>query len=180
MDVTRETLLQRFVRDRGHYLGFLRVLCRNDELAEELFQELSVVVIEKINTFDASRDLGAWVRGIARNLFAKACRDKRQKDLRENTHDPALLEAIERAYNSRSSAEEDTARERVVRLKACLEKLPQNVRQLLSDRYESHSSSKQLAELHNRSISAIETTLSRVRATLLQCVQRHSGADSAL
>jgi len=177
MAVLPDAFLQRFVRDRGHYLGFLRVICRDDELAEELFQELSIVVIEKIYTFDASRDFGVWVRGIARNLFLKAIRDRQRKSAREGIHDPALLDSIELAYNSRDKAEEEASSERVVRLRACLEKLPENLRKLLRDRYEANNSSKQLSELHNRSISAIETALSRVRATLLQCVQR--GADSA-
>ena len=46
--MSKQTIIQELVRDRVHYLGFLRVLCRDVELAEELFQELCVVVIEKI------------------------------------------------------------------------------------------------------------------------------------
>lgn len=177
MALAHDAFLQRFVRDRSHYLGFLRVLCRDDELAEELFQELSIVVIEKIYTFEASRDFGAWVRGIARNLFLRACRDRQRQNVHEGACDPALLESIERAYDARSTADEEAASERVARLRACLEKLPENLRGLLRDRYESNNSSKQLSEIHKRSISAIETSLSRVRATLLQCVQK--GANSA-
>jgi len=178
MALAQDAHLQRFVRDRAHYLGFLRVLCRDDELAEELFQELSIVVIEKIYTFEASRDFGAWVRGIARNLFLKACRDRQRQNIHEGAYDPALLESIERAYDARGKADEEAATDRVARLRACLEKLPENLRNLLRDRYEANNSSKQLSELHNRSISAIETSLSRVRATLLQCVQK--GADSTV
>ena len=169
-----DSLIQRFVRDRGHFLGFLRVLCRDDELAEELFQELSVVVIEKIGTFESSRDFGAWVRGIARNLYLKACRGRRVKAGKEQTADPALVDAVVLAYNSRSSREEEELRERTAHLRTCVEKLPIHLRGLLRDRYESNCSSQKLAELHDRSVSAVETALSRVRATLLECLQRQA------
>jgi len=172
MAVLNESLIQRFVRDRGHYLGFLRILCREDELAEDLFQELSVVVIEKINAFDTSRDFGAWVRGIARNLFLKACQNQRRKAVSETAYDPALIESIMSVYDTRNAVEEEEARERVIRLRSCVEKLPENLQQLLRERYESNSSSKRLAQIHQRSVSAIETSLSRLRTSLLDCVQR--------
>jgi len=177
MALMNDSLIQRFVRDRGHFLGFLRVLCRDDELAEELFQELSVVVIEKISSFDPSRDFGAWVRGIARNLYLKACRDRRIKAGKEQTQDPALVDAVVQAYDGRSNREEEELRERTAHLRACVEKLPIHLRGLLRDRYESNCSSQKLAALHDRSVSAVETALSRVRATLLECLQRQAGSS---
>jgi RNA polymerase sigma-70 factor (ECF subfamily) len=174
MAVMSDSLIQRFVRDRGHYLGFLRVLCRDDELAEELFQELSVAVIEKVGTFDSTRDFGAWVRGIARNLYLKACRDRRVKAGKEQSQDPALVDAVVQAYDGRTRREEEELREKMAHLRACVEKLPIHLRGLVRDRYESNCSSQKLAELHDRSVSAVETALSRVRATLLECLQRQA------
>src|SRR5581483_10076508 len=95
----REQFLQCFVRDRGHYLGFLRALCRNSDWAEDLFQELSIEVMEHIGQYDKSRDFSAWVRGIARNLYRKSA-THRQKAA--PAYDPQLLELVMHAFESRT------------------------------------------------------------------------------
>lgn len=172
MAATKDLLIQRFVRERGHFLGFLRVLCRDAEQAEELFQELSVVVIEKIETFDQTRDFGAWVRGIARNLFLKACRSKRLGAGNELAYDPELVDSVVRAYEGEMAAEQEARKDQARHLRHCLAQLPEHLRQLVRDRYERNCKAQRLAEMHQRSVSAIDTALCRVRASLLDCIQR--------
>jgi RNA polymerase sigma-70 factor (ECF subfamily) len=170
-------LIQQFVRDRGHILGFLRVLCRDADLAEELFQELSVVVMEKARAFDRSRDFGAWVRGIARNLHRRA-RERGRRGRLQPARDPELVEAVLAAYDDRSDPEASEKAEDVGRLKHCLDQLPDPHRRLMADRYELGLPSARIAELHHRTVSAVETALCRLRTALLECVRRRAEAES--
>ena len=71
-----EELIRRFTGIRASILGYLRILVGDPHLAEDLFQDISVVVLEKTSTFDRAKDFGAWVRGIARNVAHPAVRLK--------------------------------------------------------------------------------------------------------
>jgi RNA polymerase sigma-70 factor (ECF subfamily) len=178
MDMTNPNLIQQFVRDRGQHLGFLRVICRDPELAEELFQELSVVVIEKIATFDPARDFGAWVRGIARNLHRRALESRRGRTRNQVVYDPALVDVVLAAYESRTAAEQVEKQDHAHRLQRCLEQLPPHHRELMRDRYESNRTIPNIAGLRNRTVSAVETALCRIRAALLECIRRGVASSS--
>lgn len=178
MDSARQALIQAFVRDRGQHLGFLRAICRDPELAEELFQDLSIVVIEKIGTFDASRDFGAWVRGIARNLHRRALETRRDRVRPQAVYDPALVDAVLAAYEARAAEEVEEKADHAERLQRCLEQLPPRHRELIRDRYESNLSIHRIAEIRSRTESAVETILSRIRAALLQCIRQRARAVS--
>jgi RNA polymerase sigma-70 factor (ECF subfamily) len=178
MEPTRPGLIQQFVRDRGQHLGFLRVICRDPDLAEDLFQELSVVVIEKIPAFDPERDFGAWVRGIARNLHRRALESRRDRGRDQVVYNPALVDAVLAAYESRAAAEREEKKDHAQRLQRCLAQLPPHHRELMRDRYESNQPIPRIAEIHRRTVSAVETALSRIRAALLECVQRSLATPS--
>lgn len=172
MPARRKELIQTFVRDRGHFLGFLRVLCRDAELAEELFQELSVAVIESVETFDPSGDFGAWVRGIARNLYRKALRSERRRSRLHGTYDPAVVEAVAGAYEGRTAEEGLENVDRIRFLRRCIDRLPEEHRRLLRDRYEVNLRAAQIAEACRKTVSAVETAFCRIRAALLRCIER--------
>jgi DNA-directed RNA polymerase specialized sigma24 family protein len=53
-----------------------------------------------------------------------------------------------------------------------MEKLPDHHRDYLHDRYERRLSSKQIAELYRKTVSAVDTLMSRIRAALLDCMKR--------
>jgi len=173
-EARRSDLIQQFVRDRGHFIGFLRVLSRDPELTEELFQELSVVVIERIDTFDARRDLGAWVRGIARNLYRKALERRRKAQASPSTYDPELVEAVLAAYGDRDARETEEKASDVQRLRRCLDRLPEHHRRMLADRYGAGLRIGRIAEIHRRTVSAVETALCRLRAVLLGCIRNQT------
>lgn len=178
VEARRNDLIQQFVRDRGHYIGFLRVLTRDAELTEELFQELSVIVIERIDTFDAGRDFGAWVRGIARNLHRKALERRRKTLAAPSTYDADLVEAVLAAYSERDARETEAKAFDVQRLRRCLDRLPEHHRRLLADRYGAGLPIGRIAENHRRTVSAVETALCRLRAVLLGCIRNQVEAQT--
>jgi RNA polymerase sigma-70 factor (ECF subfamily) len=165
----REQLLQCFVRDRGHYLGFLRVLCRDLDWAEDLFQELSIEVMEHVDRYDAQRDFGAWVRGIARNLYRKSAVSRQKAN---PAYDPQLLEMVTNAYEGRDKNEEEERREQVQYLRRCLAAISQNHREMLRQRYEQNFSTAQIASNRQKTVSAVDTAICRIRSALLRCIEQ--------
>ena len=145
----REAWIQQFVRDRGHFIGFLRVLCRDSQWAEDLFQELSVAVLEHIDRFDPTRDFGAWVRGLARNIYRKALRTESHRLKRLAVYDPQTVDAVLAAYDGRAP-EEGVQLEA---LRQCLEQVPEPHRSMLRSRYALNLPIAQVAEVSMTDIS---------------------------
>lgn len=160
-------LLTRFLGHRAQHLGFLRVLCRDSALAEELFQDLAVVVLEQAGQFDPQRgDFEGWVRGICRNLWRQHLR--RRRPLR--AIDREVEAAVSAALDERGPEEVLVQQEQLSRLQHCLERLPPAARALVRGRYEDALSSTELARAQDRSPGAIDTALCRIRSQLLACM----------
>lgn len=162
-------LVLEFMRRRAQHLGFLRVLCRDDALAEELFQDLVIAVIEGASRFRVDDgDFDAWVRGIARNLWRTHLRR-----IRPTTPlDAAVEEAVAKAWDDRSPVEALEQEERLARLRGCLGRLNAQARELVRRRYEAAENSATIAAAVGRSVAAIDTALCRIRTSLLGCLGR--------
>ena len=156
-----------FMHRRAQHLGFLRVLCRDEALAEELFQDLTVAVLEGVGRFrDEEGDFDAWVRGIARNLWRGHLRRQRPT----SPLNQAVEEAVAAAWDDRSPQEALEQAERLGRLKTCLDSLAPGARDLVRRRYEASESSAVIAQALGRTVAAIDTALSRIRSTMLTCL----------
>lgn len=156
-----------FMRQRALYLGFLRVLCRNEALAEELFQDLALAVLEGSERYrPEAGEFDSWVRGIARNLWRTHLRRRRPT----STLEEAVESAVAAAWDDRSPVEALEQTERLGRLRLCLESLAPNARDLVQRRYEASESSAIIAAALGRSVAAIDTALCRIRGALLTCL----------
>ena len=73
-------LFEVLVRENeGPVMLLINALVRDPALADDIFQETMIVAWNKFDTYDASRPLTPWLRGIAVNLIRNAQR-KRQSD----------------------------------------------------------------------------------------------------
>lgn len=161
------SLTAAFVRRRAQHLGFLRVLCRDEALAEELFQDLAVAVLEGGERYDpAAGDFDAWVRGIARNLWRAHLRRRRPASPLESIAE----QAVAAAWDDRGAEEAAEQEERLTRLRACLDRLAPAARTLVQQRYAEALSSAAIGAASGRSPAAVDTALCRVRAVLLACL----------
>ena len=61
----------------GMVTGYLRRLCGNSELAEELTQETFYRAVRSIDRFDGKSSVSTWLCGIARHLYYDSLRRKK-------------------------------------------------------------------------------------------------------
>lgn len=158
-----EDLLCRFVADRGELLGYLRALVPGD-LVDDVFQETFLVVMRRVADFDRNRDFPAWVRGIARHV-ALQVRERHGRLVAPLPDD--VLELIEQAHAQASDERDD-----LVHLRACLEHVGGSQREMLRQRYQQGQSLERLAQETGRTPGAVQVALSRLRAVLLECIER--------
>lgn len=153
--VTHERAVLRFI------LGFVPAL--ND--ARDILQETAVTLWAKRTEFDPAREYLPWACGIARfkvrEFWKKQPRWESfaQEDLLD------LMEAQREAMRPELS-------EREARLRECVQKLPEDSRQVLVRYYVEGESIEEVARQQTRTVEAIYKLLQRVRRALLDCVQR--------
>jgi RNA polymerase sigma-70 factor (ECF subfamily) len=171
LPVDRETLIRRFQAERFQLIAYIRALVGDLDLSEEIFQDVSVIVLQKIEAFDASRDLQAWCRGIARNLILRE-RD-RSRRLKVFAND-AIVDLVDAAFEERPEEAALDAHRSLLR--RCIGTLAGGSREMLELRYQEGLSLRDIAGRLQRTEGAVQVALSRIRKWLVDCVQRRGQA----
>lgn len=149
-------------------VGFALMLTGDRETADETCQETCLEAWRSRARFDATRDFGAWLRGIARHVLRRSRRaSARAARLRLEEIDLDLLEAswVEREL-------EETRAPRREALELCLEQLDDAGRDLLRQRYDAGRPLARIAGALARSEDAVKMALHRLRKRLQDCIDR--------
>ena len=165
-----EQVQQLFVRHTGLLHGFIASLCGDLVLAEDILQEVFLVVSKRADDFVIGTDFPAWARAIARL--------KTLEHLRERQRDRRMLstEALSALEASAPSLDEwQTQREA---LHGCLELLSPGQRRLAGMAYGEGLSPAQIATRKEQAPNVIHVMLSKLRRTLRDCVLRKLGVEA--
>jgi len=143
----------------------------NAQDADDIVQETYIAVQRSLDRYDSNRDFGAWLRGIARNIAAEKKRRIARRARLEVTQDPEIVGRMEDLYR----AEETTDSDVLDVLAACLEKLSDPHRRLITDVYVRRLKLQNLAQVAGKTVSWAKMTLLRVRQALADCVLGQMG-----
>jgi RNA polymerase sigma-70 factor (ECF subfamily) len=158
-------LHEQYVRNQDLLYGYIMSLLPNSSDADDIFQETSLVLWEKRDSYDPTRSFVAWSYGIARNVARNCIRKKRN---RGQTLHPELFDAVGQARLRAT----DTLQQRSEALKRCLERLPGQHRTFVMACYENKRPLAEVAQRLGISGNALYLKLSRIRRRLLDCIQR--------
>lgn len=175
MPTDRESLIRAFQADRFRLIAYIRALVGDVDLSEEIFQEVSVVVLQKIDSFDAKRELQPWCRGIARNMILRE--RERSRRLKVFAND-AIVDLVDAAFEERREAGSLDAQRSLLR--RCMGGLAGTSREILELRYQAGLSLRDIAGRLDRTEGAVQVALSRIRKWLADCVQRRGQAGVEL
>jgi RNA polymerase sigma-70 factor, ECF subfamily len=165
-DQRRDAFARLFAKYDRWLFGYLVTLVANPADAEEVFQEVCVVVWRLYDQFELGTDFVKWVSVIAHNQVRKFRRESRRGgfQLSDETCERLAADAARGAdlFDFRRDA-----------LRKCLGKLPRRERQLV-DRCYNHSagSFKAIAEDLGRPANTIYKALNRIRRSLHECIDR--------
>jgi len=149
--------------------GFVLALCVNRSDAEDVFQNTSVVLWEKFDSYQPGSNFLAWACRIA---YFEALYDRR-KSSRVRTLSDEAWQAL--AADALATSEEKQDGQEA--LAECLEKLSAADRGLLHQKYFLQRSVAEMAENCSRSIHSIYRALSRIHDALLECVRKKLAAN---
>jgi RNA polymerase sigma-70 factor, ECF subfamily len=166
-----EELVQLIAQGQRRLRAFVLSLLRRQSDADDVLQEVNVVLWRKRQTYRPGSNFFAWAFEIAR-LQVLAYRERKLRQ--GEPFDAALLAQIAEAaeiesphYNRREAA-----------LRRCLQKLPQRKRELITLRYQPHVTVNSLAAELGKTAKAVSESLRRIRMILRECIERTLAAES--
>jgi RNA polymerase sigma-70 factor, ECF subfamily len=165
-DERRDAFARLFAQHDRWLFAYLVSLLGNSAYAEEVFQEVCVVLWREHATFQLGTDFVRWVSVIAHNQVYRFRRQQRRTgpQLSDAAIDLLTRDAVQRA---------DLLEYRRDALRRCLEKLSASDRQIVGQCYgDSRQTFKAAAERLGRPVNTVYKALNRIRRGLYQCIER--------
>ena len=167
----REEFIKLFTKYQRRVFLFILSQVPNPVDAEEIHQEANVIIWRKFDRFELGTNFLAWACQIA-NYEVLKYRERRRRDRH------LFSDEFVRQVASDAIEQADELEQRRQQLAVCLSKLRNKDRELIQQRYSVGESGKSVAELLGRPINSVYQSLSRIRRTLLECVNRQTQAQA--
>lgn len=173
----REFVCGALEQNRRWLTAYFLAMTGDLDRAQDLVQEVFVRAVRGAPTYDsASGTLGAWLRGIARNVVYEHVRQHGRDPLLIN--DAMLAQLDDRAARFESDHADPGHETRRLRLlRECMARLSEHVRQIIEMKYQQRSRSQQIAAVLGMNENAVNVALCRGRKTLQTCIEQKLGQD---
>jgi RNA polymerase sigma-70 factor (ECF subfamily) len=153
------------LRERVKLLAYIRAIVRDDDLAEDVFQEVALLALHKREEIGDVQHFLGWMRLTSRHRALKSLRRRRHHLLL----DEALLDRLEEHW---AEYDAPAGTDLVDALRHCLERLSPKARDLVRLRYGEGVSGRMLAEAVGQSLNTVYVALSRIHRSLGECIRR--------
>lgn len=152
-------------------MAYFVAVTGNHAESEDLVQETFTQALRNADRFDASKSFGAWLRGIARNVYLEHRRNCGRKLI------PISEAALEQLDLATEASEETNivpgyAEARLEALRGCLDTMSERTAEVIRRRYLKNQPSKMIAAALGITGTAVDLVLSRARKALVGCVNR--------
>ena len=159
--------LRLFLQNKRRLYAYVLTLLPNRADADDLLQEVSLVMWDKFDPDRPPADFAAWGCRIA--YFKVLDFYKRSRRGRVLFSQETLERIAETAVAQADVLRLDDRREA---LAGCVEKLGPRDRELLSHRYADGATTRSASEQTGRSVEAVYKAVAKLRQALFDCVQR--------
>lgn len=163
-----QTAVESIVRETQNRLrSFILFGCSGvGEVVDDIAQEVYIHALQNLEQYKTGTNFFAWLKIIARFKMKNYLRSEAARAAREERYTDALLME---AVIDRDISDEQCRR--IEAMQTCVEKLPDESRELIKRRYSDRPDADPIGEGMEKSSSSVRTTLMRVRRQLRKCVQ---------
>ena len=140
---------------------------------DDISQEVFITAYKRLHTFRRNEDVGAWLRGIARN---KLLNYYRSSSRRHNATDRFRTQVVEIVGDELEDASKGDKAEQIEALMRCIGKLPERMRRVVHSSLEGGKPGE-LAEEMETSVGAIYNLQYRANQTLRECMTREMARE---
>jgi len=166
-------VLKELLSYRSELFGFIRAILRNTHDAEDVFQEVARIVLEKAGEASQILDFRAWVKEIARRQALQHYRTLRTRKA-AGVPTEEMAELASAVYLKHAPSANDLTEE-MDALRECMGKMAEENVQLIRRRYAMDENYDAIARAARKSEPAIRRMVARLRLMLMDCVRRHLG-----
>ncbi|MCM8538575.1 MAG: RNA polymerase sigma factor [Lentisphaeraceae bacterium] len=165
MNLTDEDILSVLMKTREKLSATIYLIIRDAQLAEDIFQNVTLKALTKGATFASEDYLLSW-------SFITAKReaiDWQRKHKKEHTGiNAVVLEIMENEWLQRSKAQNN---QQMDALRDCLESVPEKSRELLKLRYFEGHSCGEVGRIIGVGLDAVYKRLSRLHKNIKSCME---------
>lgn len=168
-------LLQLFARHNRALRAYSRMILPSVDPIDDVMQEASVVIWEKQEQLRHEDEFLPWAKTIVRNI---SFRHRRKLVRDRHVFDDGLVERIlaEEEAETELAGNDQSSREYGA-LMTCLNKLPEDRKQLILAPYRSPGAVKKIAAQSTRSPNSLYKLLQRLRVKLMHCVESELNSE---
>ncbi|MBI1348181.1 sigma-70 family RNA polymerase sigma factor [bacterium] len=160
-----QRFLRLFTSHEPAIRAFVRKLVPSRTDADDVLQEVAIVLWERFDDFQPEGSFRSWAYGIAR---LKAL--SRLRDMSRNRHVLAS-DVIELIAEKSEETDGQLEKEREL-LDQCFKKVPAKDQELLAMAYQPHVEIQDVAAMSGRSVRGFYQWLYRMRSMLSECIRR--------
>jgi RNA polymerase sigma-70 factor (ECF subfamily) len=153
------------IRDRARLLGYIWSIVRDHHVADDLFQDVTVLAIERAAEIKDEGHLLLWARKAARY---KALETLRSKALRMILLDEDVLDMLEANWEAKDCL---SINDEADHLRDCVEQLTPRAKQIVHLRYTEGLTGTQVAEIVKLKVGSVYVSLARIYRALAECIR---------
>lgn len=175
MPVPSDVIVGFLMQQRAELIGYAWLVVADADLAEDVFQEVSVAAIRKSDEINDEDHLIGWLYQAIRLQGLKA---RRELGRRHQLLSPEMLEALAQT-DSPYKQQDVTARQSALR--ECVQRLQGTQRSILEMRYGQSLKPADIARRTGKNIQTIYKSITRTHSALRDCVNERlasQGDDS--
>ncbi|MBN1393985.1 MAG: sigma-70 family RNA polymerase sigma factor [Pirellulales bacterium] len=167
MPLDRDTAVRMLVSGRSSLLGYIYSIVRDWQMADDVFQELSILLLRKCDAIRDAAAFGSWVRSAAR---LEAMNILRKRSRRPTPLGDAIQNLLDAAWDASDAETPD----QLDSLRACMKELTERARHILHLRYSEDIKGEALAEVLRQPPNTVYVALSRIHKRLAACIERRA------
>jgi len=168
-----ERFLRHWVEAQPTLAAYITSCVGDFHEAEDILQEVSLVLHRKFAEYDSARPFIAWALGVARNEILNQRRTRARSFI---CYQGELMDRVTNTYMELAPMLDD----RIKALRHCLGKVEGRSAEALRLRYETDMKPQEISEHMGIRPVAVRVLLSRAREWLRQCVERVLAAQGKL
>jgi RNA polymerase sigma factor (sigma-70 family) len=162
--IDEQQMIRTLLAEQVRMLGYIQSIVRRPELADDIFQDVCAVAVEKRGQIKNETHLRNWLRTTARLEALTALRKRRADHV---AMDPALLDVLDCTWRDEELADSSAYGDS---LRQCLKLLSKPHQALVNRRFYENCDYDRLAVELNRPVDSLYVTFSRIYATLGKCI----------
>jgi RNA polymerase sigma-70 factor (ECF subfamily) len=163
---------QLYVRHQQVLLGHVLSIEPNFKDAQDIVQEVFLIISRKAQTWTAGTNFLAWACTVARYETLHFQRTRARRPAR-------LDEDIVELLHAQEVPDEARFQRRVATLQRCMGRLAPRARELVWIRYQGAQMPEQIATTVDWTVNAVRVALSRARQFLRECLEQQSSIPEA-